>query len=540
MTTLVADEPIVSPCSEAEVEGWSFVPAGIAAALYAVMTGGVLALSYRLADGHFVYALDDTYINMAMARQLALLHVWGVTPFAFSGSTSSPLFVALLAAIYRLTGPVVWLPLALSWGFGLASVLVADRMMRPFPGALRRTVALVAFVLFVPLFVIGVLGMEHTLHVLLTLLFLERFDRADDGWRHWSGLALLTAGMAGVRYEGALLAGVAAGALLLERRFRRAGVIAGSAAVPVLLYAWCARAQGGYWLPNSVAIKGLRAHSAGAGAWVLNRVGILGEHASRGVHLCLLVAMLLVSAWLLRRSASRLARLMAVVGIAGLLHLAIADVGWVFRYEDYLVGAALVLLACAWPRLAAVRGVAGGLLFGLAALTFGMLGMRATLALQHMARYSQAIYLQPFQVGRFLATEYPGGSVALNDIGAASFDADLHLTDLVGLASGDVFALKRRQGYTTEAIDLLTKRNGVRVAVVHDPWFSRSPITFMGGPPLPSGWIRVRHWTVAEKEQLGGRTISFYATSPEEVPELQQKLADFEPMLPAGVTVQRP
>ena len=539
MTTLVADEPIVSSLQQIAAWERAFAPARVAAAFYIAVTALLLAFSYRLAGGHFVYALDDTYINMAMAKQLARHHVWGVTPFAFSGSTSAPLYVALLAGIYWLIGPMVWVPLALSWSFGLASVFVAERMMRPYLGPARRVFALAALVLFVPLFVIGVLGMEHTLHLLLTLLFLERFDGAA-GRKEQAGLALLTAAMVGVRYEGALLAGVAAGALMLERRFWRAGVIAGSAAFPVLGYAWFARAHGGYWLPNSIAIKGLRAHPAGANAWMLHRLGLLADHASRGVHLCLLIALLGVAAWIARDKAPRLTRSMTVIAVAGLLHLVLADVGWVFRYEDYLVGAGLVVLACVWPRLDAPQGMAGGLLLGVAALTFGMLTMRTALAFQHTARYSQAIYLQPWQVGRFLAQEYPRGSVALNDIGVASFDVDLHLTDLVGLASADVFALKRKQTYTTGAMDQLTRADSARVAVVYDPWFAQKPLVYMGGPPLPAGWSRVRRWTVAEKEQLGGRTVSFYALSPEEVPELKAKLARFELTLPAGVTVQGP
>jgi hypothetical protein len=43
----------------------------IASALYAV-TIAILVASYRLASGHFIDALDDTYINMPMAKNFAM------------------------------------------------------------------------------------------------------------------------------------------------------------------------------------------------------------------------------------------------------------------------------------------------------------------------------------------------------------------------------------------------------------------------------------------------------------------------------------
>jgi hypothetical protein len=49
----------------------------------------------RFTNGTFVYPLDDTYIGMAIARNLAMHGVLGITSREFSSSGSSPLFWAL-------------------------------------------------------------------------------------------------------------------------------------------------------------------------------------------------------------------------------------------------------------------------------------------------------------------------------------------------------------------------------------------------------------------------------------------------------------
>ncbi len=90
-----------------------------------------LALSIHLlragivATGQLTYPLDDTYITMAMARNLAFHGVWGITRSAFAPSSSCPGFLLILAAVYRLTGPTVWAPLILSLAFGLLAIFAA-------------------------------------------------------------------------------------------------------------------------------------------------------------------------------------------------------------------------------------------------------------------------------------------------------------------------------------------------------------------------------------------------------------------------------
>ena len=62
----------------------------------------ILAISFSQNQGHLVYALDDAYIHMAMARNFAHYGVWGVTRYGFTSSSSSILWTLLLSLTYYL------------------------------------------------------------------------------------------------------------------------------------------------------------------------------------------------------------------------------------------------------------------------------------------------------------------------------------------------------------------------------------------------------------------------------------------------------
>jgi hypothetical protein len=239
------------------------------------------------------------------------------------------------------------------------------------------------------------------------------------------------------------------------------------------------------------------------------------------------------------RQAQRLATMLFLVIGSGYLHLIMANVGWAFRYEDYLIASGILVGACAFPilqdssRWAAI--CAGCLFFCSGAFLLG----RALQAAFSLPRYSQAIYLQQWQTANFLSTYYSGAAIAANDIGAINFMSDLHSLDLVGLASSEVFSAKRAGSYSTQFIDQETSRRGIEIAVIYDSWFSGNQKTALDGPTVPETWIRVRRWKVPKREQLGDDTVSFYARTPDAAQSLRTRLDAFKSVLPKDVTVMR-
>lgn len=374
--------------------------------------------------------------------------------------------------------------------------------------------------------------MEHSLHLFLTLLFLRYFDEPkSSGWIIGAITALMTA----TRYEGLFFATAGVAVLLLQRKWPRAITVAASAAFSPCVYAYYSLAHHGYWLPNSVTIKGLQIHRMGIDARIAGVFYTLRSNSFFGAHVVFLLAACATAAYVMRHEHPLLVPPLAVLCIAGCIHLATADIGWAYRYEDYLVGSGIILAACALPDLLTMtRKTAALVVFLLFCSTACLMG-RSLQAATMLPEYSRTIYLQQWQMGRFLAAYYPGAEVAANDIGVINFRANLHCLDLIGLADAKVFSAERAGDYTTQFLDEEAVRRGIDVAVLYDPWFSTRSKARLHGPDIPASWTRVERWSLPYRPTLGDRTVSFYAPTAADATRLRISLDAFDKTLPAAV-----
>ncbi|HEY2940860.1 MAG TPA: hypothetical protein VGN09_00365 [Vicinamibacteria bacterium] len=501
-------------------------PLAVALAVLFVAVGVLVAWSWRHSAGHLVYALDDAYIHMAMARNLAEHGVFGVTRYAFTSSSSSPLWTLLLAGLFARLGPRDGLPLALNVLFAASLLAVADRVLenhgvRPH----SRVLALVAIVVLTPVPPLVLVGQEHLLHATLTLAFAGLLTLAPPR----AALLLVAAALTATRYEGLFLVFIACLVLAARRRLAFALALGAVALLPPALYGLVSLAHGWYALPNPVILKG--ALGEGLGGWrPLALVPFLGGWGElvRNPHLLALVAVAavtLLARW--RSPSSREGTLLIVFIGTAILHLQYARTGWFYRYEAYLVAFGIVAAAVALDGLGdrvRPRWLPAGLASA-AALLCAVRGVRA-----HVETPGAVgnIYEQQIQMGRFLARYYPGESVAANDIGAIDWLVDLRVLDLWGLASREVAEAKLGGRYTTAGIAELARSRGVRVAVIYERWLDAA-----GG--VPPEWVRAGRWRVASNVVLGDRTVAFYAVDRAEAAALTDHLRAFAPELPPGV-----
>jgi len=256
-TTLLHDVAVPQQITERRGPLW---PLAISVLLLGMLCAVDLFFTVKLCGGHFVYALDDTYIGAAMAKNFALHGVWGVTRYAFTSATSTPFWVLLLSAAYRVFGVSQWTALVMSLTFAVLTLIAADRLLLKSLSTRTRAIGLVAIVLFTPLHVIGLIGMEHSLHALLALIFLRLSADlvVDHHWRLW--LLPVVPAMVMVRYESMFLIAPVVLFLAVQRRWKWSAGLAGLAWLPVILYGALSVSKGWYWLPNSISMKGASGH----------------------------------------------------------------------------------------------------------------------------------------------------------------------------------------------------------------------------------------------------------------------------------------
>jgi len=523
----------------------------LAAALVAggAVVAAMLGASLRANQGHLVYALDDPYIHMALARNLAREGVWGVTRHEYTAASSSPLWTMVLALVDRVAGAHEVVPLVLNLLCGVLVLIVADRWFARYglsPAA--RAAGLFAILFLTPLPTLAFVGMEHSLQVLLALLFAwQAAERVAQGPAAAPGgmrLAVLAALLAATRFEGAFAVLAAALLLAARRAWRVAALTALAGAAPIVLGAAVSIAHGWYALPTSVLLKGnLPAPNSLLG--IAKALGGDALHRLQGTPLMfvLLLGALAVVLWQPAAPGERTRRRSAfawIFALTALLHLQFADLGWLYRYEAYLVALACALAAIALPDvLAAIRERwptrppasvwAAGLLAALLLATPPVL--RARHALLETVQATHNIYEQQYQAGRFLARFYPGAGVALNDVGATSYLGDFHLTDLAGLATLEVARARLGREFDTAAIRRITRARGVTIAIVFDFWFRAA-----GG--MPREWIRVGRWIIGGNVASGGDTVSFYGVDGAAAATLERNLRAYSSELPPGVGEQ--
>ncbi len=497
--------------------------------LLALVTCIALFQMLSSTGGRLIYVLDDTYISMAIAKHFAELGVWGVTPYEFTSASSSPLWPLLLAATYRLVGTNEQAPWLLNFGFCVLLVcFIAWALRRELVNSWLIGAVIAVVVISAPMHTLVFVGLEHSAHALLTVVFAYQasivLDRsATTSWLFSLPSWLVTAALlCGTRYEAVALVAVVAGLLLLRGAWLMALAVMIAGAAPLVIYGAISVYHGNYWIPNPLLLKTdlLKAEDVGLG---------LGLAVS-------LVQRLVVNVLL---GAHLVALLLALFLCATVFHLAFARMGYFYRYEAYLVVLGLfslglwsseiwhqVVLRGMTIRELTTRHLPAGLLLVVCACV--SLRGAAILVRGEVGKAAQNIYEQQYQTGLFLNAHYSGEAVALNDIGAANFLADLRCLDLLGLASVDVTTAMLEQEMTAERSTDIVRARGVRIVLVN-------PYYLPGLHPLPNGLVRSGVWRLPSAFVVADDEVVFYGTSEAEAARLRRNLQEFERRLPAGV-----
>jgi len=470
--------------------------------------------------GHFCYPLDDAFIHMSVAKNLAVSHVWGVTNSGWVSTSSSPFYTLVLTLSYIIVGVNIYSPFIISLLGGILVMYALSRELNNNSTLTNQQKILVMIVTMILAVIpsLSLSGMEHTLQISFTLFFVHAaatYIVSDDKKISFWPVAMLAALMVFTRYENVFLVGSVCGILLLRKKIAPAFLIGAASIVPVVLFGIFFYSKGGFPIPNSVLIKGNTNFKSIAGG----QISLPALSMSLGG--ILIVACLVAYDRMKRGLYDRDFYLVAIFIITTFFHSVFAQFGWFFRYEAYLIVLAVSQLLKMflqefnwkeWRKPAT-------LIFG--AFTIVMcsnLVLRVANAQRKTAGAIHNIYDQQYQMGKFVEEYYNGQAIAANDIGAISYFGDIKTLDLWGLANNEVTKARKDNYYNTAFLRELVKKNDTKLIMIYDSWFK---------PDISQDWVKVARWYLPYNVICGDDMVTFYAPNAAAAGMLKQNLLQY-------------
>lgn len=503
------------------------------------VTGGVL-----------VYPLDDTYIHMSIAKHLAQNNVWGINSNEFSSASSSILYTLILAALFKIFSAQTIIPFVVNAITAIILlVVIQKRLQKENLSFDAQLIILIAAIVFTPLSAMVISGMEHTLQCLFSFVLIFGFSdwisQQNNESFHQQKLpvslyvfAMLSCA---IRFEGLFIIAIICCILLWKRKIAAAFLFGAIAVLPIVIFGIFSIMKGSYFLPNSVLLKSSPVQSSAGGFSnfisdvLINKLTIstngITSLATQRLLLILPVTYLAFKKFITNSSYSYT---IFILTICTLLQLSFASTGWFYRYEAYLVLSTIIIVAIVvskyWKSFTTefTKGLQLVALFVTVILFFPLI-LRSAAAYTKASQACTNIYEQQYQMGSFLKKYYNTDTVAMNDIGAASFFMNGKIVDLWGLADFDVAKSKKNHTSTPEFLNNHANEKNVKIAVVYDSWFDSS---------LLHHWQKVATWQIKNNVICGDSIVSFYAVQHEAIPSLKTNLNNYKNSLPSDVTVE--
>lgn len=421
-----------------------------------VLLNGIVYVYYqnniRLTDGNYIYPLDDTYIHLAVAKNIAFYNNWGVVHDEFSSSSSSPVYTLILGALMSICGDSSIYPLLINIFFGNGIIFLLFWFF-------RRNWCLFlcsCLFLFAPVLLhIQILsGMEHTLHIFLIIaafmLFYKHLEKGNKKYTY--SFLIITGFLCLTRYESMFFIIPVAFVLLLHKQYRFLCLTCAAGFLPVLIFGLYSMAMGGFFFPNSLLVKGDISFS--------NGIFYVLKHYSEKIYYNVFhvsffivpIAVLLditIRDFIVNKQYNlhgiciiiKRYSFLFILFAATLLHGLFAGFGWLYRYEAYLLSLLYISLIIVMEKNCGFyKNYIKNRLFSLLsvvfiALTVCDIAVRFISADTVIRRAGKNIYDQQIQMSRFLHTYYNESKVMANDIGAITYYTKIDLLDLVGLGS---------------------------------------------------------------------------------------------------------
>lgn len=479
-----------------------------------------LILSLHQTQGNFTYALDDPYIHLAITKHLVEQGIWSVDGHTNASASSSPLWVLILTPFCLVLGKdnLLFVPFILNLTFLLLSIFQTFKLFKEHTGSdLNYFFAIIIF-LITPSVALVFGGMEHTLHIFLTIIFLNyalSFFKRPISTSIKRIIMLIAPFLVFTRYESiALILIFCIIALFYTKNWKFPLVTLILSLTFVVGFGLFSKyLLNTAFIPNSIVAKSLLGNSSGIFSTFLSIVknffrNFLHPHIA-GIYI--LNVVILIKCIDCNDKTYFFTTLVFLLSL--IVHLAFGKVGWLFRYEAYLVAFGIINSLLFFTQY-----------FNMTKWNYLIIAIILP-AFNGLILYSpyqaivgtKNIYEQQIQMARFLKETCNYCSIAANDIGAITYFTNIKLLDLIGLANNEVLELRKKGQFTNEKIYNLLAQNNVEIIIIYEHWFEN--ISF-------ENYTKIGEWKIKKNVVCGGETVSFFSRN-DVLANIYSKFKDF-------------
>lgn len=485
---------------------------------------------YLLAGLNFAFPMDDPYIHLAIGKNLALHGNWGPMSDVFNSSSSSLLYTLIITVFFYLGIGGLSTLFIINIISSLGCLFAFEKIARTLKmDADSYMIMAFAFVLIVPLYHIAYLSMEHTLHIWIMLYTVLNgaiyLSNETNNTRAVISLSILTSLAIMARYE-SLFLGLILGLILLYRKqFKNAIIFGVIALIPITIFGLVSIYNGEHFLPNSVMVKGVR---TGDGFLYYLKYGVrwlkkMYLFPDYGLAL-IVVAIAFFKKYKLKEIDTMYWFSFLTLTIM-IIHGSFGEIGWLGRYEAYLVALSLVVMGFCFQYFKE-KGISKYIPY-LVLIAFILL---RTVNYTYSYRHGmQNIYDQQYQMSQFVKQYYDNEEIVLNDIGTTSYYTDAKYIDLWALASTEIANYKlEHNSINQDVVANLADRRNSKIAII----YSDSVYNY-----VPIEWSKVASWTIQNRQVSDRATVYFYAIN---IParELLDQVEEFSENIPSEVKVE--
>lgn len=500
---------------------------------FAAVCIGYFLISLSKTDGHYIYLIDDAYIHLAMAKNLALYDVWGVTKYRFSSTSSSPLFTYVLSILIKVSGNNDLLSLWVNVFFGVGTVYFLNRYFSGVFNTAKNIVLSVLFTLFFSVLHVQILsGMEHVFHVFLFVVNVLCLSNLKSRYSVFGFyLTLLLMGL--VRFESMFYFVILAFLFLLIKKWKDAFGILLIGFIPIVVFCYFNYQHDGYLFPNSVIVKGTRFTFDSHFPYQLKTVFLDNFLMNISFYKIGFFPIMMCLIFIIRDFRTKNFQLiikdhflLIVISLLMVCHSMFADLKGMFRYEAYiLTGFSMALI----PKL---KGLFEHfrtyikkelIISGLVLANIFLLVYKFSFAHKMLIDGGKNIYEQQIQSARFLHSYYNESKIVANDIGAITYFTNIHLLDMAGLGSKEtiVFNENKRQA-DKQFQDFLTQytiTNDYDIAIIYEAWLQNH---------IPENWKKVAELKINDPITVARDKVSIYSINKNNLDKLKQHVRNFK------------